>query len=209
MVSFSFLAFGGLLLSTALSLPSVSLSVPTLTTTTTGSGPNPTICGDIIDRVNSGDSIIFSASDAYACLRSVPFDATLALQFLDYYNTTIQFHGSLSYLRSPPAGYQQPAVDVVRNLGIIRDLVDAGAYTTQYAFEADVYQLVYQMHDIHVDISTGILASFTFASPYNLITASVDGKQTPQVYLEGRRSPRALPPAACSACTAAHWRLTR
>jgi hypothetical protein len=176
---------GGWFANLAISLPSASFSVPSIASTAAGSAPEPTICGDIVDHVNSGDSIVFAASDAYACLLSVPFDSRLALQFLDYYNTSIQFHASLSYLRSPPAGYQQPAVDVVRNLGIIKDLVISGAYKTQYAFETDVYQLVYQMHDVHVDISTGILASFNFASPQNLITASVDGKQEPQVYLEG------------------------
>ncbi len=146
--------------------------------------PTP-ICGAIIDAVNAGNRV-FYAADAYDCLISVPFNAAVATRFIDYYNTTIQFQGTLAYLKNPPTGYQQPAVDVQNELAAIKRNVTSGVYKNEYEFEADLQSLVYRMHDAHVQLSAGVLAAFTFASPYSLVSASVDGKQLPKLYLQGR-----------------------
>ncbi len=145
---------------------------------------NPTICGDIIDAVNQGSNVFF-ASDAYDCLLTVPFNDAVALQFIDYYNTTIQFQSTLAYLRNPPAEYRQPAVDVLQGLEQIKANVTNGVYKSQYVFEADLQHLVYRMHDAHVDLSAGILSVFTFASPFNLVSASTDGTALPKLYIAG------------------------
>lgn len=55
--------------------------------------------------------------------------------------------------------------------------------TSQYAFEAEIHHLVNRMHDNHVVLEAGIFGVFTFTSPYTLVSASVDGKQTPDIYL--------------------------
>ena len=55
---------------------------------------------------------IFFASEVYECLSSVPFNPAVGLRFIEYFNTTIQFQSTLAYLRDPPTGYQQPAIDV-------------------------------------------------------------------------------------------------
>lgn len=107
-----------------------------------------TICGDIINDVNDGEEhrsstlhsgakltepgyFYFYASDAFACLSSVPFNDAVALRFIDYYNTTLQFQSTLSYLKTPPTGYQQPAVDLVAGLQGIKNNVTAGVYKNQ------------------------------------------------------------------------------
>lgn len=163
--------------------PSRIRSRASLTKRDAAPAPNPTICGDIIDVVNTKGSRLFYASDAYECLMSVPFNAAVAHRFIDYYNTTIQFQSTLAYLKNPPSGYQQPPVDVAAQLARIRQNVTSGVYKNQYTFEADFQHLVYQMHDSHVDLSAGILSVFSFASPLSLVTASIDGKQEPKVYL--------------------------
>ena len=111
----------------------------------------------------------------------MPFNDAVALRFVDYYNTTIQFQSTLAFLRNPPAAYQQPAVDVLQGLQQIKQNITSGVYKSQYVFEADLQHLVYRMHDAHVDLNSGILAAFTFASPYSVVSASVDGKQLPQL----------------------------
>ncbi|KAF7532411.1 hypothetical protein G7054_g8000 [Neopestalotiopsis clavispora] len=143
---------------------------------------NPTICGDIIDLVNEGN-LFFYASDAFACLTSVPFNQAVAVRFIDYYNTTIQFQSTLSYLKNPPEGYQQPAVDFEGELEKIKINATTGIYKNQYAFEADLLKLVYSTHDAHVSLSAGIMSSFSFASIYDLVTASKDGSSTPEIYI--------------------------
>ncbi|KAF4541939.1 Peptidase S41 family protein [Lasiodiplodia theobromae] len=140
------------------------------------------ICGRIVSAANEGQ-YIFYARDAIRCLTSVPFNAAVASRFIEYYNTTIQFQSTLAYLKNPPEGYQQPAIDVVAGLQQIQDNIDNGKYKNQYAFEAEMQALVYSMHDMHVDLNSGVLSAFSFASPYYITSASVDGKQDPQIYL--------------------------
>ena len=96
---------------------------------------------------------------------------------------TLQFQSTLAYLKDPPQGYQQPAVDVLQVLGQIQNNVTAGAYKNQYTFEADIQLLVNRMHDSHVTLSSGILDAFSFVSPVGLVSASADGKQLPEIYL--------------------------
>ncbi|KAK8123150.1 peptidase s41 family protein, partial [Apiospora sp. TS-2023a] len=145
--------------------------------------PPSTICGDIVDSVNEG-YLVFWASDAFDCLRSVPFNDAVALRFIDYYNQTMQFQTTWSTLKEPPAGYQQPAVDLQQGLADLRNNVTSNVYKNQYAFESDLQYLIYQVHDTHVDLSAGVLAAFTFGSPYSIMSASIDGKQEPKLWLE-------------------------
>ncbi|KKY20342.1 putative peptidase s41 family protein [Diplodia seriata] len=140
------------------------------------------MCGRIVTAANEGQ-YVFYARDAIRCLTSVPFNAAVATRFIDYYNTTIQFHSTLAYLKDPPEGYQQPAVDVFAGLQQIQTNIDNGKYKNQYAFETEMQALVYSMHDMHVDLNSGVLAAFSFASPYYITSASVDGKADPQIYL--------------------------
>lgn len=125
----------------------------------------------------------FEAIYAYECLTSVPFNSAVASRFIAYWNETLQFQSTLAYLKSPPEGYQQPAVDFASELARIQQRVDTGAYHNQYDFEADVQLLTYALKDGHVVLNAGILSAFSFGSPYEIISASIDGKQAPKVYI--------------------------
>ena len=115
-------------------------------------------------------------------MSSVPFNPDVATRFITYYNQTLQFQSTLAFLKDPPEGYQQPPVDVVAELGVIQEKIASGTYTTQYAFEADVQFLINRIHDSHVYLSAGLLAPFTFISPFSLVSASADGKEAPEIY---------------------------
>jgi len=112
----------------------------------------------------------------------VPFHKAVATNFIKYFNETIQFHSSLAYLKTPPSGYQQPAVDVFAALDVIQKHVDEGFYASQYAFEADFQLLIQSMHDDHVVVSAGLMSTFSFGSLYSITSASSDGKEPPKVY---------------------------
>ncbi|KAF2036012.1 peptidase S41 family protein [Setomelanomma holmii] len=150
--------------------------------TTDAPDAQATICGDIVDSVNEGYQL-FWASDAYACLTSVPFNDAVATRFIKYWNDTIQFQSTIAYLKNPPEGYQQPAVDVVAELNRIQQRVNEGSYANQYDFEADFQLLTYALHDSHVYLTAGVLSAFSFAAPYEIASVSSDGKQAPKVYI--------------------------
>jgi hypothetical protein len=118
-------------------------------------------------------------------LTSVPFNQAVADRFITYLNQTWQFQSTLSFLKSPPATYQQPAVDLLGGLKNIRGRVAANSYPNQYAFEVAVQKLVLNAHDAHLSLYAGILDAFTFASPYDLVSVSRDGKEQPKVYFYG------------------------
>ena len=124
----------------------------------------------------------FTAKQAYECLTSVPFNPAIATRFLKYYNDTIQFQSTLAYLKNPPSSYQQPSVDLLAGFEQIQKDIDNGAFPNQYAFEATLQNLVYSAHDAHFQLEAGILAAFTFLSPYPLVALSEDGVQIPKVY---------------------------
>ncbi|CCD42796.1 similar to peptidase S41 family protein [Botrytis cinerea T4] len=155
---------------------------PTLGTTPTLSARNSasTACGDI---VNNEDTVLFNATLAFECLTSVPFNPAVASRFISYYNDTLQFQSTLKYLKSPPPSYQQPAVDLIAGLNRIQSAIDEGIFSNQYEFEAALQTLVYAAHDGHVDILAGALSAFSFASPRDLVSLSLDGQQIPKVYL--------------------------
>ncbi|KAM7191491.1 hypothetical protein V8F33_008842 [Rhypophila sp. PSN 637] len=143
-------------------------------------------CGQVFrwarEALDAGLYPIFPAYPVYQCLISVPFNDAVALRFLDYFNTTMQFQSTLAYLRDPPEGYQRPALDVMAQLDIVKAKVLAGAYTREYDFELDVNNIVSAMHDGHVDIDFGILVPFNFGSMWEIVSVSRDGKELPKPY---------------------------
>ncbi|KAL9068013.1 MAG: hypothetical protein Q9157_006629 [Trypethelium eluteriae] len=90
--------------------------------------PQPTICGDIVSDNIYQDQYWFFASDVIACLISVPFHPEVASRFITYFNETMQFQSTLTYLKNPPSTYQQPALDFQARLQQIQDRVNAGFY---------------------------------------------------------------------------------
>lgn len=132
--------------------------------------------------------VTFTAKQAYDCLVSVPFNPAVATSFIRYYNDTLQFQSTLAYLKDPPASYQQPAIDLIGGLRQIQRDVDNGVFQNQYAFEATLQKLIYAAHDAHLQLVSGVLAAFTFASPYGLISLSTNGTQIPKIYIMGNKS---------------------
>ena len=127
---------------------------------------------------------IFLASDVFECLISVPFNPAVATRFIQYYNDTLQFQSTLAYLKSPPPSYQQPAVDLIAGLNEIQSAIDTGFFQNQYDFEKSLQTLLYSAHDSHLQLYAGLLSAFTFGSPYELVSVSLDG-ELPKVYLLG------------------------
>lgn len=115
----------------------------------------------------------------------MPFNAAVATRFIAYWNDTLQFQSTLTYLKNPPASYQQAGVDLLAGLSEIQEAVSSGAFENQYEFEVALQLLLGSAHDAHLYLSAGILAAFTFASPYDIVSLSIDGVEVPKVYLAG------------------------
>ncbi|KAI9709404.1 MAG: hypothetical protein M1812_007681 [Candelaria pacifica] len=147
--------------------------------TSSASVAQSTACGDIVNSCKT----TFTAKEVHDCFITVPFNPAVATRFIDYYNDTLQFHTTLSYLKNPPSSYQQSSVDLIAGLDQIQKDIDRGAFGNQYAFEATLQNLIYSSHDSHLQLKSGILSPFKFASPYSIVSLSEDGVKDPKVYV--------------------------
>ncbi|KAJ0421201.1 hypothetical protein BJY00DRAFT_282771 [Aspergillus carlsbadensis] len=147
--------------------------------TTSALPPNPTSCGGIVNK----NFTVVDATQAYDCLRSVPFLPAVASRLIQYINDTIQFHSTVTYLASPPSGYQQPAVDLASGLGQIQRDIDDGVFGNEYEFEIALYTLLQAAHDDHLSLQGGILSAFFYGSPIDIVALSLDGISLPKVYI--------------------------
>lgn len=77
-------------------------------------------------------------------------------------------------------------MDLLQGLERIQQDIDNGLFSTQYAFEVTLQNLIYSAHDTHVNLVSGILGAFTFLSPHGIVSASIDGVQIPKVYISGK-----------------------
>ncbi|KAI1735463.1 hypothetical protein F4680DRAFT_469992 [Xylaria scruposa] len=149
--------------------------------TTASPQPSQPACSTIVNDPDG--AFVFDASLVYECLTSVPFNPAVATRFLKYYNDTLSFQSTLSYLKNPPSTYQQPSVDLIGGLQSLQDAVNSGSFANQYEFEAALQLLVNNAHDDHLFLNAGILSAFSFGSPFDIVSLSVDGVEAPKVYI--------------------------
>ena len=134
-------------------------------------------------RIFSSDYVLFLASDAYDCLVTAPFNATVASGLVSYYKDFLQLQSTLAYLKDPPPSYQQPSIDVLASLDALEAQVQVGTFKTEYEFEVALQTLLYATHDAHVSLSAGILSIFTFGSPLRIVSVSSNGIDLPKIYV--------------------------
>lgn len=125
------------------------------------------------------------AIDVYNCWTTVPLLTAVATQLIQYWNSTLQFQSTLDYLKTPPSGYQQPAVDLIAALGDLQAAVDNNGFANEYQFEAALQNVLLSGNDPHLGFFGGLLSSFSFGSQHGLTSLSLDGTQLPKVYFTG------------------------
>ncbi len=134
-------------------------------------------------QIFSSDYVLFLASDAYNCLITAPFNATVASGLVSYYKDFLQFQSTLAYLKDPPPSYQQPSIDVLASLDALETQVQAGTFKTEYDFEVALQTVIFAIHDAHVSLSAGVLSIFTFGSPLRIVSVSSNGIELPKIYI--------------------------
>ena len=76
-----------------------------------------------------------------------------------------------------------PAVDILGGLQEIRQNASTGTYTSQYAFDAVITDLVAKAHNGHFTYTAGLIGSFEYHNDLALVSISEDGLTLPHVYV--------------------------
>jgi hypothetical protein len=162
------------------------------TTTENVSGPIETsqACGDIAELVadDFSEFPVVDAALAYACLKSLPFYSTSASSTVDEIKKMVEFQSTLNYLKDPPKGWPNDAVDIVAGLDSIKSNVESGQYSNEFDFENDIASLMVKAHDGHLGWN-GMAYAGVFrwrrSSAFALVSASRDGSEMPQIWALG------------------------
>jgi hypothetical protein len=97
----------------------------------------------------------------------------------------INWQTTTSYLKNPPPGYLQPAVDVYGELAtIISNLQYGKVYTNEYDLEFAIYRMFQTAYDGHFKYVPSLVGGvFQFGRPIPLVSVSSDGASLPKAYV--------------------------
>jgi hypothetical protein len=97
----------------------------------------------------------------------------------------INWQTTTSYLKNPPHGYLEPAVDVYGELAtIISNLQSGTVYTNEYDLEFAIYRMFQSAHDGHFRYTPSLIGGvFQFGRPIPLVSVSSDGACLPKAYV--------------------------
>lgn len=147
-------------------------------------------CAQISRLVDNSRSTFPSvpAELAIYCLKSVPISRTAANTTITALKKMVEFQSTLSYLKDPPQGYPNEKVDIQAGLDDIAARLRSNQYTNEYDFEEAIASLFIKAHDGHLSFN-GMAWAGAFrwrrSSQIALISASRDGRSTPQIWALG------------------------
>jgi hypothetical protein len=147
-------------------------------------------CGQIAELVadDFSEFPVVDAELAHACLKSLPFYSSDASSTIDEIKKMVEFQSTLSYLKDPPTGWPNEAVDIVAGLDNIKSNVESGQYSNEFDFETDIASLMVKAHDGHLGWNGMAYAGavrWRRSSAVALVSASRDGNEIPQVWALG------------------------
>ena len=76
-------------------------------------------------------------------------------------------------------------MDLLGGLDQVQKQLNTEVFTNEYEFEIAVLDLVYSAHDSHTYLYGGATNVFSFGSPFQISSVSVDGVQPPKVFMAG------------------------
>lgn len=93
----------------------------------------------------------------YDCLASVPLHAEQAKAFVEAVLPFVEWQTTIDYLKDPPAGYTEPAVDLRAGFATVIANISSGAYKTEYEFQSQLWKVVNSAHDGHFRLLPDLL----------------------------------------------------
>ena len=99
----------------------------------------------------------------------------------------------ISYLKDPPKGYQEPAVDLWARFDDIMNSIKTGIYSNEYEFQVELFNTFNDAHDGHFRFAPDLLSKAVgFRRPVQLVSVSRDGVEIPKIYIRGEGAPKSF-----------------
>ncbi|KAK2055612.1 peptidase S41 family protein [Colletotrichum caudatum] len=184
-----------------LAVPAPQQGQPTTTSSTTGtptapapsgtaSGGASNACAQIQPKMkeflqaNPKGPPQVPAQLAFDCLQSVPNKPGPAKELITSLKAYVQWQSTLSWLKSPPASYMLPAVDIEGGLDEISGKAEAGQYKSEYEFQLAIFKLIASAHDGHFAFRGDVFKGFSFRNSLaaDIVSVSRDGVEVPKLY---------------------------
>jgi hypothetical protein len=123
------------------------------------------------------------ADIAWSCQQSVPIVKEDALNLVDGLNVALEWQSTLEYLKTPPADYPYPPVDLQGRLTIIRRKVEDDQYDNEIAFELDIINVLNKAHDGHLGFAADGWHAFSYVrGGPDLASVALDDSSDPAIY---------------------------
>jgi len=121
---------------------------------------------------------------AWECLNDVPLDSASAGPWLESLRPYLEWQSTTAYLKNPPEGYLEPAMDVWAEYEDIVSRAASGSFTNEYELEFALYRLTQKTHDGHFRYMPNLVGGiFAFGRPISLVSYSADGTALPKPYV--------------------------
>ena len=118
-------------------------------------------------------------------MQSIPLNTTDAHEYLKYAQEYLVFISDLGWLKSPPASYQRPSIDVLSTLNELSGKIDSNAFSSQLDLDLALLNLTVNTRNFHNNVIFGVLGMFTFTTNFSVVSLSTDGSALPQIFLYG------------------------
>ncbi|EFQ31292.1 peptidase S41 family protein [Colletotrichum graminicola] len=171
---------------------SSTTGTPTASTSPSGTAPGGSnnACAQIRPKMqefrqaNPKEPPQVPAQLAFDCLQTVPNKPGPAKDLIKSLKAYVQWQSTLSWLKSPPASYMLPPVDIEGGLDEIGSKAEAGQYKSEYDFQLAIFKLIASAHDGHFAFRGDVFKGFSFRNRLaaDIVSVSRDGVEIPKLY---------------------------
>jgi hypothetical protein len=134
-----------------------------------------------IATLQSQNALSFPAGSAFDCLSSVPVDVEGDKKLIDELKIAWQWHSDMTWLKNPPASWEDGPLDLIAELDKIK--TDLGNFANEYEVQLSIQKLAVRSGNFHFNYVPDILQVFGWRRDVSLVALSDDGVQVPKLYV--------------------------
>ncbi|OAG07605.1 uncharacterized protein CC84DRAFT_1216541 [Paraphaeosphaeria sporulosa] len=134
-----------------------------------------------IATLQSEGASSFPAGSAFDCLNSVPVDVEGDKKLIDELKIAWQWHSDISWLKNPPADWEDGSLDLIAELDKIKSNLEQ--FESEYQVQIAIQKITVRSGNFHLNYIPDILQVFGWQRDVSLVALSDDGVKVPKLYV--------------------------